>query len=1769
MSQADLKRARVAARSWATRASNSLEDICGTEDINVNELQEAIDEIDKRIAILDGAQSEYEMSLIDETELVNDIENAGIIRDNLRCNRLKGTSLLNKLKTANRSIEGADDGSVRSYTSTISTARLPKLELPKFNGEPSKWPEFWGQFKANIHTADLPVITKFSYLQSLLNGDAKAAIQGMSLTADNYSIAVSLLERRFGRKENIVFSHIQHLLNIETPKGSSVTQLWKLRDNVMTHVRCLENLDIHGSQYGVILTPLILSRLPDDIRMAWARDGEGHESDLDYLLTFMEKEIRCRERSQTYQTSTNGVGFGVKQEQKRGQNTAVALYSGSSRPNNTKNTPQCAICSKRHDTECCWGLTKGTLTERREKIRQHKLCFKCLSDRHFSKQCSSKCSKCQGAHHKLLCESDSKDASVNEPENKVANNSSSSNSSKTAAALYSANVHQNVVHTALPLCKVMINDIPATMLFDSGADKSFVSSTLVKKAKPKFLHKEMVQFASFGGGKSQNSLKNVYSLSAKGTKQGECNIIATEVPNICAPMIRPSVPQSKLECFGNIEFVESGIQENVPTVVDIIIGQDQYWKFVRGGVIRGEDDLVALESLFGWLVTGSWLVPVGTTNVQCMSLQLFSGGLSDISEFSLKNFWDLESIGISPKETGDEIVDIPVVHQFNESIKFDDGRYTVSLPWNSKKSELLNNRNVAFHRLNALTKRLDNNPELSKAYNEVFQQYVNEGFIEEVPSKNVTKPIYYMPHRPVIKESSSTTKVRPVFDASSPCSNGVSLNSCVEAGPPMINSLIEILLRFRRWKVALSADISKAFLQIKLNESDRDVHRFLWNDSGNVREMRFTRVPFGNKSSPFLLNATLKHHLNKYENSTTISELLDNLYVDDWLSGADCDEDASHRYTEAKGIIGEAGMVLAKWNTNSMNVHSKFISDFGEKQTGASSLKVLGSGWDPLNDSFIFSENDILTSTEMLSCTKRLVLSLIARMFDPLGFLSPITMFAKFILQELWCAGIDWDESVPTPQQEKFDLWVEGLKSLSQIKIPRCYEGLGKWKDTLECIEFHAFCDASEKGYGAVIYCRVTYGDGFRVSFVTSKGKVAPLKKVTLPRLELLGALLCARLLVFVLKALKLDMGSVPVYCWSDSMVALGWIKGDPGRWKPFVANRVREIQDLTSPNVWRHCDGVDNPADIVSRGAIGDKLALSSLWWNGPEWLSTKEVFIDKPSVNHKLPSEEHIVLLVSSPPPEVFPVSRYGTLEKAVRVIGWVLRFIHNIRHKMSRKTGSLSCHEISHAKLMLLKQTQTVSYHSELNCLKEDIPIKKDSPLFQLMPVLGNDGLLRVGGRLERSALEYEEKHPIILPKCHLSTLIVQSQHFQNKHAGVDTMVTMLRCSFWIFGLRTMAKQVKRKCVKCRIIDAPPCNQICGPLPKLRVNEAPPFTITGMDYAGPLYVREFPDHKFYVLLFTCAVVRAIHLELVDSLSVDECIKAIRRFSARRGSVKTFYSDNAKTFVGVSKVFSAKFGISCPDWKFIAPRSPWWGGWWERLVRTVKSSLRKSVGMDNLSRSELETYLIEIEACVNSRPLTFVGTEVDSLSPLTPSHFLIGRSSGFSMEVSEDNSNSVDVNAVKLREKYDIMQQRLDIFWSRWSNDYLKNLPTSVRGSKVCGKIEYGSVVLIREDNTPRLKWPMGLVVETYPGEDKVVRTVLLKTAKGKIVRSVQRLHDLEIVHHSEPENKSSEPESKSAKKNVSNNEKHVSNVSQNQTTRSGRVIKKNRRFNDYDTS
>nr|CAI5866960.1 unnamed protein product [Callosobruchus analis] len=617
--------------------------------------------------------------------------------------------------------------------------------------------------------------------------------------------------------------------------------------------------------------------------------------------------------------------------------------------------------------------------------------------------------------------------------------------------------------------------------------------------------------------------------------------------------------------------------------------------------------------------------------------------------------------------------------------------------------------------------------------------------------------------------------------------------------------------------------------------------------------------------------------------------------------------------------------------------------------------KILSLTWCPILDKLQYDVKE-LPDSEVVS--KRMILSGSSKLFEPLGLISPCLIQIKILLQNLWLQKASWDEALPPNIATKWKEFKSEMKALKSLKIHR--QALCK---NAVSIEIHIFCDSSEKAYCSCAYIKSSDVDGnSTVHLLIAKSKVVPLKTVTLPRLELCGAVVGARLGQKVKQALKLE--NVKLVFWTDSTIVLGWLNSAPRNKKTFVSNRVAKIQELTSTDIWRHVPSSSNPADLVSRGRKTNELIKANIWWNGPSWLHSNEnCWPENPCVKQELPDvrKNVEVYCIKTNACKFTLFEKYFSLGKLVRITALVVRFISNCKVPTEhRQFNHLTIEELDVALDKLVRIAQNESFYDEIQQIKHG-EIDKKSKLISLNPFIDSWGILRVGGRLCNAT--YEKKHPLILSKEHpLSVLIAKDYHMKLLHAGPRHMLSAMREKYWIISALSLVKKVVRNCIKCFRFKPKTISPIMGNLPQERLEPSRIFDIVGVDYAGPFLIKDKAGRgasvvKGYVALSVCFVSKAVHLELVTGLSKDAFILALRRFIARRGKPKLIFSDNGTNFI---------------DWKFIPPQSPHFGGLWEAGIKRMKHHLKRVVCNVKLTFENFYTLLTEVECLLNSRPIS-----------------------------------------------------------------------------------------------------------------------------------------------------------------------------------------------------
>ncbi|XP_046551559.1 uncharacterized protein LOC124261296 [Haliotis rubra] len=1081
----------------------------------------------------------------------------------------------------------------------------------------------------------------------------------------------------------------------------------------------------------------------------------------------------------------------------------------------------------------------------------------------------------------------------------------------------------------------------------------------------------------------------------------------------------------------------------------------------------------------------------------------------------------------------------------NSSKRLTGGHYQMSLPFKDSKINLPNNKVQAKERAFSLKKKFLKNDAFYRDYKGFMKDLLDKDYAQRVPESKKDRQdgkVWYIPHDGVYHPK-KTGKIRVVFDCAAEY-RGKSLNDHLLQGPDLTNALIGVLLRFRQEPIALMADIEAMFYQVRVEPDDYDVLRFFWWPNGNLdeelQEYQMKVHLFGAVSSPscanFALKETAKDNKDMFSNNV-IHALENSFYVDDCLTSVASDEIAIEMSQKLREICSKGGFRLTKWISNSRAAINSIPEEDRAKEVKDLDIddalpveRALGVQWCVESDTFKFR-----IAVKDKPATRRGILSTVSSIYDPLGFAGPFVLKAKGILQDLCRLKIGWDDVIPIPSQKDWTKWLSELQRLEEMKIRRCIQP--KDSDQNAISQIHHFSDASQKGYGTVSYLRQVSTTGkVNYSFLISKSRVALLKTITIPRMELSAATLAIR--VDSMLKRELDISVDQTYFWTDSMSVLRYIANDSKRFHTFVANRLSVIHEGSAPSQWKYVDTQNNPADEASRGLSIDAFLKDSRWISGPGFLwENQEMWPQQTHISNDIPMKDVELrklaqvnqIEYSKPCKEVDSlISRYSDWFALKKAIAWVLRIREELldRSKMKkagltpqkRKPVVLTVTELEESEKAIIWYVQQQNFSSELERLTSNngLNLNKGSPISKLDPFV-EDGIIRVGGRLSRANMPESAMHPVILPKkSHVSELIIRHIHRECGHSGRNFVLSKLFEKYWIIKANAAVRQELHRCVTCRRTHAEAGNQKMADLPAHRVTpDEPPFTFVGVDYFGPFDVKCRRKHeKRFGVLFTCLTTRAVHIEVAHSLDTDSCINALRRFIARRGQVKVIRSDNGTNFVGSERELREEIEKwnKCQiqqemlqrsiEWTFNPPTGSHHGGVWERQIRTVRKVLRSLVREQTLDDETLRTVLCEIEAIVNNRPISKASSDPNDLEALTPNHLLLMKRKPNLPPGMSDLGGSYP------RRRWRQVQYMADLFWKRWLREYLPLLQERQKWVKIRRNLKIGDIVLIVDNTAPRNSWSMGKVVKLMPDRKGVVRRVEVKTQTKVLDRPISKL-------------------------------------------------------------
>lgn len=1294
------------------------------------------------------------------------------------------------------------------------------------------------------------------------------------------------------------------------------------------------------------------------------------------------------------------------------------------------------------------------------------------------------------------------------------------------------------------------------IMFDSGSSCTYVSNRLAERLKLPILHETTLQVSVFNSNERQETRTKVVPLIIGCIDGTTTMILGHTIETMTMPLPYCNVISNEV---GKLKTDSIPLNWKIGTP-DILIGIDFYhhFKFTAAEILPS--GLAAVRSTLGWIISGrgraqyAGMIPPPDKPTAFHS---FTHDEGMPSAKLIEEFFNLESIGI--KESGIENYEKSAIEKFQETLKFNGERYEVGFPWKETPPDLPSNYALSLGRLRSTFRQLQKKPQILEKYDQIIKEQLDLKIIEKVPNPTepIRNPLHYLPHQPVVREDKG--KVRVVYDASSKTSKQHnSLNDCLYSGPVLLEELAGVIMRFRMAPIAIAADLEKAFLGVAVRTEDRDCTRFLWlknptepPNPNNIETYRFCRVAFGLTCSPFLLAAVLLFHL-KQQKSKLATEIIPNLYVDNVLLVASSTEEGKNKCEEAKMLFEKAGMKLREFVSNDENT----IRDLKDEEKLSGEIqKFLGMTWDVKTDNLFYplnlSENDG-------SITKRIVLSKIATLFDPLGLLSPTLVKPKVFLQNLWNHSYKWDDQISPELKSEFERIIANMK-YDEIKIPRRLSDLPlkTYKS-----ELHGFSDASSQAFACCVYLKTTDRYNSTVNLIFSKSKVKPKKfgpNFSIHRMELLAAGIGVRALIFVKEQLKLFDSSLDIETlepelnlWTDSSTVLHWLRASTKQ-DVFIENRLKVIRKI--PNlVCRYVNTEDNPADIASRGCTVPELGDNKKWFKGPKWLEKPgnrwpiaDGVPNFESKSWKPPEEtetEEITLVsngcISTDDMFMNP-QKFSRWPKLLRVTAYVFRFIKLTlkrwreakKFKISLSTVLPSISELRYAQNFWLKTAQ------KFNPPTDDTI--RDLNLFE-----DKNNLIRSRGRIQKSKINENAIFPIYLPaNSFIIHLLIYEYHLYGNHSFPNTTLCQIRNFGWIpKGRQTVKKIIRKFCIPCRKQKLKPFAVPREPeLPENRVTPQPvPFEHSGVDYFGPLKIKtNSGPQKVWVCLFTCMVVRAVHMELVDSLSSEGFLNAFKRFTARRGLPKTLTSDNGTQFVLAAKALKQKiydewrnvfseetfqnyFLTHGIKWKFITERAPWMGGFYERMIGLVKTHLRSCLSRSLWTADKLHTIIVEIERVINLRPITFVSQNADEVKPLRPADFLMpltDRQFQPFIDGDDDDDNeyrpspSRPDNLILIWEK---MNQKIEKFYQKFQTDYLLALRERQIFRKQASEDrlpKIGELVLIQEDEKPRVYWQWGLVMELNPSEDGLIRTALVRLSSGTITRrALKHLYPLEAA-------------------------------------------------------
>lgn len=1600
-------------------------------------------------------------------------------------------------------------------------------ELPYFDGAYQDWLSFRAAyFESQANFSDVENLAR---LRRCLKGRGKEAVESLLIYSSSPRDVIRTLENRFGRPDAIAITELEKIRGL--PRLTDAPRdLCTFASKISNVVATLGAINKRQYLYNPEIVKNTIDKLTPTLKYRWydfAATRPTEEPEIQKLSRFLTKEADL--------CSPYAQPEGARETIRRTQKTFKTQEKSFRSPG----PPKCLVCDRSgHSATSCEELKKADAQRRWDVAKEKKLCFRCLRYRNRTHSCRAEICKvdgCERRHHPML-------------------HISKVETSEVVSSTWTPKKSQ----AYLKILPVQVigprRKIDTYALLDDGSTVTLIDDELAQQAGLRG-PREALHIEGIGETLVDTSASRRVKMTISGAGRRH-SIAARSIKDL---KLSPQTidKEDLIECR-HIDDIISRVNytEARPRV---LIGQDN-WPLLLAEERRIGNKSQPIASLtpLGWVLHGAHS---RTTGHRVHFIQQPEAAPETI-EAQLKHFFSLESLTIAAKmpRNSPEVKALEILEE--KTTRCRDGRFQTALLWKNENVKLPDNKQYALKRLEATERKISRDPDMKKKVIEQMAALLQKGYAEPAPENRREERTWYLPCFPVLNPL-KPGKVRMVHDAAA-ITKGVSLNDTLLTGPDLLQSLPGTLMRLRQHRIAVSADIAEMFLQIRINTEDRDALRYLWRDcdtSREPKEYRMTSLIFGATSSPataiYVKNRNAEDFAHQYPVAARAIKV--NHYMDDYIQSFEDEETAVETARQVRHVHKQAHFDLRKWSSNSPKVLAELgVEDGASEQSnlpvGANEEKVLGMVWRTSSDVLGYNLSFPRVSGDALQRrpTKRQALQIVMSLFDPLGLVSPITMRAKQILQNVWKKSAGWDEHLDDELAEEWTKWLGHLEGLKHLTIPRAYLCYSSGRN----LQLHVFVDASEVAYAAALYWRVEDEHGeVHTTLILAKARVAPLKTTSIPRLELQAAVMGSRMANCVVE--EHERKPETRTFWTDSRTVLTWLRNGSRTYKPFVAHRIAELEENSKTQEWRWVPTKLNVADDSTRD-VPRQFDGEHRWFTGPSFLKDAPDSWPQERDSPKITTGEERTMKISEKPSLTTAVpdhDRFSKWERYLRATARVLQFAQLCKRKIEKVTYArtranksrdptwgkkkeeklnkkiekrenekdtylkLSAELLIQAENLIIRVIQGDCFTEEIHDLARDRRVSSNSKLRKIAVDLVN-GVIVIKSRIDAAhdVPEPAKRPPVLDGRHHICRMYLEHVHRVGHHQGVEATINQCRQKFHILGIRPTARNIIQRCLSCRRRRWAPPEPPTGNHPAGRLaHHQRPFTCTGVDYFGPLLTTfGRGTRKTYVALFTCLTTRAVHLEMTNSLTTDSAVMALRRFIARRGCPREIWSDNGTNLHGAEKILrdAAEEATEVEAvrrkiaWRFIPPGAPFMGGAWERMVKSVKNALGAVLTSQTPSEEVLATLLAEVEMTVNSRPLTHVSVDPEDPEALTPNHFIL---LGPAHDPPPGGTTSSDLQG---KSQWRRAQKLADMYWARWLREYMPELQHRREPHGRGPPLQVGDIVVIVDNTLPRNTWPLGRVTAVYPGPDGVVRAADVQTKAGFLRRPTKKL----VILHTE---------------------------------------------------